>query len=237
MRRRKLKPGTLLGPLPLGMVTCLGQDGRPNIITAAWLGIINSEPPMLSVSIRKQRYSHPWIKASREFVVNLVDEPLAKAADYCGVKSGADTNKFGDLGLTAAPSSMVKAPTIAESPLSLECRIKRILELGSHDMFIAEIVAVTAREELFDKKDRLCLADAGLAAYLHGNYYPLGEPLGFMGYSVAAPHVYRRRMHVLKSRARKGKEAAPAVRAKLGTGQKKPKSRPPDRKQQKNGMG
>ena len=179
------KPGTMLAPVPPILVSCGGADGfRPNIITLAWAGTICSEPPMVSVSIRPERHSHGIISATRNFVLNLTTAEMAKAVDWCGVKSGRDVDKFEGAGLTPFASSVVSAPGIAESPVNMECRVKKIIPLGSHDMFIAEIVAVHVSEELMDKKGKLRLEYAGLLAYSHGEYYVLGRKIGYFGFSV-----------------------------------------------------
>lgn len=177
------KAGTLLAPVPPALISC-GTVDKPNVMTAAWTGIINSEPPMTYVSIRPSRFSHALIKQSGEFVINLTTLPLVEAADYCGVKSGRDTDKFAAMQLTPAACSKISAPQILESPLSLECRVKNIMSLGSHDMFVAEIVAVNVDEKFIDDKGHLDLEKAGLVAYSHGHYYTLGRNLGGFGFSV-----------------------------------------------------
>lgn len=187
---------TILNPVPVVMISCAGKDqARPNIMTAAWAGTINSEPPMLSVSIRKSRYSHKLITETGEFVVNLVSKSLCKACDYCGVRSGEDEDKFKTMGLTPVKASGLEyAYAVKESPVSISCKVKDVLELGSHDMFIADIEAVTADSYLLDEKGRLCLDNAKLVAYNHGEYFLLGEKLGFFGYSVASEEVLAKRM-------------------------------------------
>ncbi len=187
---------TILNPVPVVMISCAGKDqAKPNIMTAAWAGTINSEPPMLSVSIRKSRYSHKLITETGEFVVNLVSKSLCKACDYCGVRSGLDEDKFKTMGLTPVKASGLEyAYAIKESPVSISCKVKDVLELGSHDMFIADIEAVTADSYLLDDKGRLCLDNAKLVAYNHGEYFLLGEKLGFFGYSVASEEVLAKRM-------------------------------------------
>jgi flavin reductase (DIM6/NTAB) family NADH-FMN oxidoreductase RutF len=185
------KPSTLLNPVPVVMVTCADQEGRPNIITLAWAGTINSGPPMLSISVRKERYSHSLIKDRGEFVVNLPTEKLVYATDLCGVKSGRDTDKFKLTGLSAEKSSKVGVPIIKESPAALECVVKSCTELGTHDLFIAEIVATDVEESLIDSKGTLHLEKAGLICYSHGHYWTLGKQLGFFGYSVARKKIKR----------------------------------------------
>ena len=172
---------------------------RPNVITVAWAGTVCSDPPMLSISVRKERFSHHILLESGEFVVNLVGREQLQAADYCGVRSGRDVDKFADCGLTAVPAQgMDCAPAIAQCPLYLACKTQQVIELGSHDLFIARIVGMGVREELLDEKGKIDLRRAGLTAYSHGVYYALGDAMGFFGYSVAAPEVRKRRMRELK---------------------------------------
>ncbi|OUO91594.1 flavin reductase family protein [Cloacibacillus sp. An23] len=173
----------MLYPLPPVMVSC-GTMEKPNIITAAWTGTVNSEPPMTYVSVRPERYSHAMIKESGEFVINLTTERLTRAADLCGVKSGRDVQKFRLCRLTPAPASAVSAPLIAESPVNIECRVEQCLQLGSHDMFLARVIAVNVNESLLDARGTLRLDRAGLVAYVHGSYRALGRELGKFGFSV-----------------------------------------------------
>ena len=183
MGRIKMGGAALLSPVPPALVTC-GTLEKPNVMTAAWTGIINSKPPKTYVSIRPERYSHGLIEQTGELVINLTTAELVRAADFCGVRSGRDLDKFEKCGLTAVPSTEVSAPTLAESPLALECRVFEKKPLGSHDMFLLDIVAVTVREEFLDKNGKLALEKCGLAAYAHGEYYALGKKLGSFGYSV-----------------------------------------------------
>lgn len=178
------KPGNMLYPLPAIMASCMRPGGRANIITLAWAGTVCSDPAMVSVSIRPERYSYGIIKDTREFVINLVNRELVFAADYCGVKSGREVDKFEDLGLTPFDSQHIKAPGIAESPVSLECRVRDILPLGSHDMFLGEVLGVTVDKAYMDEKGKFDLNASGLVAYSHGEYFELGERLGKFGYSV-----------------------------------------------------
>ncbi len=178
------KGGTMLFPLPVVMATSADSDGRPNICTVAWTGTVCTEPPMVSISLRKATLSHGLITASREFVLNVPSVEQISMTDYCGVVSGRDVNKFEKTGLTPAPASAVKAPIILECPLHLECKVKRIVELGSHTLFLASVVAVQVTSELLTPSGRLALEKAGLAAYVHGGYYAIGKKLGFFGYSV-----------------------------------------------------
>jgi flavin reductase (DIM6/NTAB) family NADH-FMN oxidoreductase RutF len=203
-----LKPSTLLSPVPVVLVSCQGneKDGKsiPNLITLAWAGTICSEPPMVSISIRPSRYSHQLISESGEFVLNLVSEAILKATDYCGVRSGRDVDKFSQCGLNAIPMpEMAVTPAVAESPLSLACKVRSVQTLGTHDVFMAEIVSVIADTRLIDETGKLSLDKAGLVAYSHGEYRALGRLLGFFGFSVAAPEVIARRMPAPRRRWQK----------------------------------
>lgn len=179
------KPGTLIYPLPALMVSCGNCPENYNILTVAWTGTICSDPPMCYISLRKERYSYNIIKETGEFVLNLTTEALVKATDWCGVKSGRDFNKFKQMHLTPEKGQIVQAPLIAESPLNIECKVFEIKELGSHDMFMAEVVAVNADEKLIDSTTgAFQLNHAHPIAYSHGKYYKLGEKLGSFGFSV-----------------------------------------------------
>ncbi|MBP5528625.1 MAG: flavin reductase family protein [Lachnospiraceae bacterium] len=184
MSKINWKPGNMLYPLPAVMISCAEEGKKPNIITVAWAGTICSDPVMVSISVRKERYSHDIIKNSGEFVINLVTEELAYATDYCGVKSGRDVDKFKKCGLTPIAIEGVNAPAIAESPLSLACRVKEIKELGSHDMFIAEVVGVTVDDKYMNKNGKFELNSSKLVTYSHGEYFGLGKKIGKFGYSV-----------------------------------------------------
>lgn len=175
--------GALLAPVPPVMVSC-GTLDKPNIITVAWCGTLATQPPTAYISIRPKRYSYDIIKSSGEFVINLTTEKLVRHADFCGVYTGAKTDKFKRCGLTPAPSASLSCPIISESPLSIECRVKQIVPLGSHDMFISDIISVDIDEDLIDKNGRLCLEKASLAAFSHGEYFALGKKLGSFGFSV-----------------------------------------------------
>ena len=177
-------PGNLLYPLPVVLVSCQRPGGQPHIITVAWAGTVCSSPAMVSISVRKERYSYGILKETREFVVNLVTEDLVFAADHCGVKSGQDEDKYKELGLTPQPSRKIAAPGIEESPVNIECKVERILRLGSHDMFIAQVLGVTVDRRHMDAAGKFHLNDTGLVAYSHGEYLALGERLGKFGYSV-----------------------------------------------------
>lgn len=178
------RAGNMLYPVPAVMVSTARENEKPNIITVAWAGTICSDPVMLSISVRKERYSHAILCETKEFVVNLVNEPLVRACDYCGVRSGRDVDKFAQMELTPFAVEGVSVPAIAESPLNLACRVRQVLPLGSHDLFLAEVVSVTVDEQYMDEKGTFHLNDAGLVAYSHGTYYKLGQALGTFGYSV-----------------------------------------------------
>ncbi len=184
MSKLRWKPGNMLYPLPAVMVSCGDQPDNYNIFTAAWTGTLCSDPPMTYVSIRPERHSYALISRTKEFVINLTTRRLAKAADFCGVRSGRDLQKFDALALTAVPGFTVSAPLIGESPLSLECRVRQVIPLGSHDMFMADILCVAADDRYLDSAGRFHLEKADLLAYSHGTYYALGQQLGHFGYSV-----------------------------------------------------
>ena len=184
MAKQIWKPGNMLYPVPAVMVSCGRKGEKPNIITVAWAGTVCSDPPMVSISVRKERYSYEIIRETGEFVINLVNRELVRAADYCGVKSGRDTDKFKEMGLTAQPSRYVGAPGIGESPVNLECRVTNRLELGSHDMFLARVEGVAIDGKYMDEKGKFHLNDSGLVSYSHGEYFELGKKLGSFGWSV-----------------------------------------------------
>ncbi len=182
------KPGTMLNPVPVVMVSCGGNQDEYNIITIAWTGIINTDPPLTYISVRKSRFSYELLVKNRGFVINLVDEKTAFAADYCGVKSGRDVDKFHAQKLTPLPAEAVKAPLIEECPVNIECKVLDIVSYQTHDMFISEIVKVHADKGLMDQKGKLRLEDASLICFCHGAYYGLkSRPLGDFGYSVMKP--------------------------------------------------
>lgn len=192
MPKTVFKPGTMLNPVPAVMVSC-GDGKVSNIITIAWTGIINSDPPITYVSVRKSRFSHNIIEKTGEFVINLTTKKLAVAADYCGVKSGRDVDKFKEQKLTAAESRVVRCPSIEESPVNIECKVIEKKDYPTHDMFIAEIVSVSVDSDLMDENGRLCLDEAGLIAYNHGHYFALERrAIGRFGYSVMKPKTRKR---------------------------------------------
>ncbi|MBQ7614625.1 MAG: flavin reductase family protein [Butyrivibrio sp.] len=185
MAKEVWKPGNMLYPIPAVMVSCGREGETPNIVTVAWAGNICSSPAMLSISVRKERHSYDIIKETGEFVVNLTSRDLVKQTDWCGVRSGKDYDKFKEMNLTPQKSQKVSCPGIAESPVNIECKVHSVVELGSHDMFIAEVLCVTVDDRFLDDKGRFDLKKADLVAYSHGEYFALGEKLGKFGYSVA----------------------------------------------------
>ena len=182
MSKIKWKGGALIAPLPPVMISC-GDMEKSNIMTVAWTGIVNTIPPKTYISVRPSRYSYNIIKESGEFVINLTPAKIIKAADYCGIYTGAKVDKFAKCNLTKEEANEVKCPLIGESPLSLECKVTEIVPKGTHDMFLADIVAVDVDESLLDKDGRLDLARAGLAAFAHGEYFELGKKIGKFGFS------------------------------------------------------
>lgn len=177
------KPGTFLYPLPAVMVSC-GDMEKSNIITVAWTGIINTDPAMVYISVRPSRYSYNIIKESGEFVINLTTRDLAYATDWCGVKTGEKVDKFKEMKLTKEKAKFVKCPMIKESPVSVECKVKEIRELGTHHMFVAEVLAINADEKYIDEKGAFDISKCDLMAYSNGNYYSLGKKIGKFGFSV-----------------------------------------------------
>lgn len=184
MSKQSWKPGNMLYPLPVVMVSCNRKGEKPNIVTVAWTGTICSDPAMVSISVRPERYSHDIIEETGEFVINLVTKDLTYATDYCGVRSGRDVDKFKEMNLTPLPSKMIDAVGIEESPVNIECKVVEIKKLGSHDMFIAEVVNVTVDDRYMDENNKFNLNDSDLVAYSHGEYFTLGEKIGTFGYSV-----------------------------------------------------
>lgn len=214
MSKKTMKPGTMLAPLPAVMVSC-GEGENANIITIAWTGIVNSEPPMTYVSVQPRRHSHHLIEESGEFVINLVPKDLSFEMDYCGCVSGSKEDKFAAMKLTKEAADIVKCPMIGESPLNLECKVVEKKTLGSHDMFLAEIVAVHVDESLFDDNDKIRLEKAGLVALVHGGYYAVGGTrTGRMGYSVMKPKTKKRL-------TREGRQPGGRKPQKRGSGPKK----------------
>lgn len=184
MSKQSWKPGNMLYPLPVVMVSCNRKGEKANIVTVAWTGTICSDPAMVSISVRPERYSHDIIEETGEFVINLVTKDLTYATDYCGVRSGRDVDKFKEMNLTPLPSKMIDAVGIEESPVNIECKVVEVKKLGSHDMFIAEVVNVTVDDRYMDENNKFNLNDSDLVAYSHGEYFTLGEKIGTFGYSV-----------------------------------------------------
>lgn len=203
MAKQYWKPGTMLYPIPAVMVSCKREGEKANIITVAWAGTINTSPAMVSISVRRERYSYHIIQETGEFVINLVTKELAQAADFCGVRSGRTMDKFQETGLTEQESQHVKAPGIAQSPLNIECRVRQVIPLGTHDMFIAEVLGVTVDDAYLDEQQKLHLNDAGLVAYSHGEYFELGNKIGKFGFSVEKAGNGRKQAIEEKKRAEK----------------------------------
>lgn len=186
------KAGTMLAPVPPALISC-GTMEKPNVMTAAWTGVVCTEPTLVYVSVRPSRYSNQIIRQTKEFVINVPTLELAKAVDLCGVKSGKDTDKFKLAGITAEKCSYIQAPQVKQAPISLECKVKDIISFGTHDMFLAEVVAVDVDEKYIDKNKALRLDKAGLLAYAHGFYYALGKKIGKFGWSVEKQSTKRKR--------------------------------------------
>lgn len=184
MSKQTWRAGNMLYPLPAVMVSCGRPEEKPNIITVAWTGTVCSSPAMVSISVRPERYSYDIIRETGEFVINLTTERLMRATDYCGVRSGRDVDKFKEMHLTPGKCVHVSAPLIEESPVNIECRTQQILELGSHHMFVAEVLGVDVDERYLDEKGKFQLNQAGLMVYSHGEYFGLGRKLGSFGSSV-----------------------------------------------------
>ncbi len=183
MEKEVWKPGTFIYPLPAVMVSC-GKNENANIITVAWTGVINTNPAMVYISVRPERYSYHLIKQTKEFVINLTNRKLAYATDWCGVKTGAKVDKFKEMKLTKQKAQFVSCPLISESPVSIECRVKQIKKMGSHDMFLAEVLSIDAAKQYIDEKGYFSIEKCDLISYSNGNYYTMGKPIGKFGFSV-----------------------------------------------------
>lgn len=192
IHKTKFKGSSILSPVPAVIVTC-GTVDKPNALTIGWTGTINSIPPKTYISVRPERYSYNIIKESGEFVINLTTEELVKATDYLGVRSGKNEDKLKNLGLTVSPASEVSAPLLDASPVSIECRVCDSVLLGSHEMFIADVLAIHVADEIIDGNGKICLDKAHLIAYAHGEYFALGKKLGSFGYSVKKPAKNRKK--------------------------------------------
>lgn len=186
--KTQFKPGNMLYPLPAVLVSVADSQGKSNLLTVAWTGTVCSDPPMVSISVRPERYSYHMIEETGEFVINLTTQNLAYATDYCGVKSGKDVDKWKEMKLSKIAGEKVKAPMVGESPVNLECKVTKKLELGSHHMFLAQVVAVHVDEKYMDEKGRFHLNDAKPLVYSHGRYLSIGKEIGSFGYSVKRSH-------------------------------------------------
>ena len=193
---REIGPTTYLCPIPSVLVGCAdpANGHKPNLITIAWTGVVCSKPPMLSISIRKSRFSHELISSTGEFTVNLIGQELCEAMDFCGVKSGRDVDKFAAMNLTSIPApGLETAPAVAEAPAFLSCKVKQVIELGSHDLFLAEIVQVSVADRYFREDGSINEEAMNLVSYVHGKYRALSDVMGFFGYAVASPEAKKRR--------------------------------------------
>lgn len=184
MAKINFKPGNMLYPLPAVLISCGDIDGESNLFTVAWAATVCTNPPMVSISVRPERYSYDMIRRQKEFVINLTTKDLAFATDYCGVRSGRNYDKWSDCHLTKEKADQVLCPMIKESPVNIECKVSQIQELGSHHMFIADVVAVHVDDTLLDEHNTFHLNDSNLISYSHGTYLTLGEPVGKFGYSI-----------------------------------------------------
>lgn len=194
MDKIKLKGSVILNPVPVVLVTSRNKEGKNNVFTVGWTGTINTKPPMLYISVRPERLSYEYIKESMDFVVNLPSSNLVKAVDYCGVRSGKRNDKIAEMGFTLKESDEVHAPYIEECPINIECKVTNIVPLGTHDMFIAEVVGSHINENLFDENGKICFENANMMAYCHGEYYPLHKhPIGSFGFSVMKKSTKKRR--------------------------------------------
>jgi len=189
MGRKSLSPTTLLFPTPVVLVTCVDEAGKPNIITLAWVGVVNSDPPMIGISIRPERYSHACVKRSREFVVNLPSEEMVRKVDACGVLSGKETDKFSSMGWKQVPAQKVKPPLIDECCVQMECKVKEVISLGSHDLFLGQIVALHVKEEVQKEKGRIDITKALPLVFCPGanEYWSLGKSIGHYGFTKGKP--------------------------------------------------
>ncbi|MBQ5785108.1 MAG: flavin reductase family protein [Alistipes sp.] len=197
--KQSWKPGTMIYPLPAVLISCGESEQEYNLFTVAWTGTVCTNPPMCYISVRPERHSYPIIKRTGEFVINLTTASLARATDWCGVRSGRDYDKFSEMGLHAEAAAVVKAPVVAESPVCIECRVKEVIALGSHDMFIADVVNVLVDEEFIDPQTgKLDLERAEMITYCHGEYFRLGDVIGHFGWSVRKKPKKRGRVNKVK---------------------------------------
>jgi len=194
MDKMDFKGSVILNPVPVVLITSKNSDGKTNVFTVGWTGTINTKPPMLYISIRPERLSYEYIKESMEFVVNLPSSDLVKKVDYCGVRSGKKNDKITEMGFTLKESTNVSVPYIDECPVNIECKVKNIIPLGTHDMFIAEVVASHVNEDLLDEKGKIHFENANMMSYCHGEYFPLSKkPIGSFGFSVMKKKTKKRR--------------------------------------------
>ena len=193
MSRQVWKRGNMVYPVPAVMVSLADKEGNSNIITVSWTGTVCTNPPMAYISVRKERFSHSMLMDTKEFVINITTEKVAYATDYCGVRSGRDVDKFKEMKLTKGVSSVVSAPFIEECPVNIECKVKQVLPLGSHDMFLAEVVAVNVDESYMDENNKFRLEKANPIVYSHGEYFGLGKQLGNFGYSVRKKKIKKKK--------------------------------------------
>lgn len=210
-----LKGSVILNPVPVVMVTSRGKDGKDNVFTVGWVGTVCTKPPMLSISVRPERLSHKYISETMEFTVNMPTSKLTKAVDYVGVRSGKTVDKIKEMNFTMKEGTNVRSPYIDECPVSIECKVKTVLQLGTHDCFIAEVVGSHVNKNLFDKKGKIHLEKADLISYCHGEYFKMDtNPLGSFGYSVA------KKKKALQSKSVKAKKDTPTAKSKSSKSKK-----------------
>ena len=194
MDKLDFKGSVILNPVPVVLISSKNKEGKSNVFTVGWTGTINTKPPMLYISIRPERLSYEYIKESMEFVVNLPSSDLVKAVDYCGVRTGKKNDKIKEMGFTLKESSKVSAPYIDECPINIECKVTNIVPLGTHDMFIAEVLCSHVNEDLLDEKGKIHFENANMMAYCHGEYFPLSKkPIGSFGFSVMKKRTKKRK--------------------------------------------
>ena len=210
-----LKGSVILNPVPVVMVTSRGKDGKDNVFTVGWVGTVCTKPPMLSISVRPERLSHKYISETMEFTVNMPTSKLTKAVDYVGVRSGKTVDKIKEMNFTMKEGTNVSSPYIDECPVSIECKVKTVLQLGTHDCFIAEVVGSHVNKNLFDEKGKIHLEKADLISYCHGEYFKMNtNPLGSFGYSVA------KKKKALQSKSVKAKKGTPTAKSKSSKSKK-----------------
>ena len=210
-----LKGSVILNPVPVVMVTSRGNDGKDNVFTVGWVGTVCTKPPMLSISVRPERLSHKYISETMEFTVNMPTSKLTKAVDYVGVRSGKTVDKIKEMNFTMKEGTNVSSPYIDECPVSIECKVKTVLQLGTHDCFIAEVVGSHVNKNLFDEKGKIHLEKADLISYCHGEYFKMDtNPLGSFGYSVA------KKKKALQSKSVKAKKGTPTAKSKSSKSKK-----------------